>query len=160
VRELGGLTVTLGTTSNTEQWVTEADALSAQWAQAGIKTHIDDTSLPEMLQDVARNKWQAIVAQWGNNGPDPGDNLPFYFASYGILSGTQDPTLDGLFAKAAAESSSSTRLATYREIYSRMNQMAEAVFEYSKATFVITRRNVQGIADNAPVFDWENVWLK
>lgn len=160
VRELGSLTVTLGTTTNSTQMITEADVLAAQWAQAGIKTHIDVTTLEQMIQDVSSNHWQGIVAAWGGTGPDPGDNLPFYFASYGILSGTHDPTLDSMFAKAAAERSVSARSAIYDQIYSRMNKMADAVFEYANDMYTITRSNVEGISIDGMFPDWENVWLK
>lgn len=160
VKRLGGLTVTLGTTTNTAQQSTEASALASEWSQAGIKVTIDVTSLEQMLEDVKSNHWQAIVAQWGNNGPDPGDNLPFYFASYGILSGTHDPTLDTMLAKAAAEQSMAQRAASYRRIYARMNEMAESVFEYSKYTYVVTRSNVEGISNNIPQINWESISLK
>ncbi|HVB06818.1 MAG TPA: ABC transporter substrate-binding protein [Acidimicrobiales bacterium] len=159
VQQLGGLTITLDTTTNTQFWITEAEALQSMWGQAGIKVNVKIDSLQNLLGLIASRNWQAISSNWGNS-IDPAIDLPIYFASYGNFSGIKDPTLDGLMNQGAAFASAPTRARVYAKVNQQMNKTAEAIFEYAKPVLIVTRSNVQGVANGTPVVDWENVWMK
>jgi peptide/nickel transport system substrate-binding protein len=159
VQQLGGLTVTLLTTSNTVFWQTEAEALDQQWAQAGITTNIDLTTLPALEVFLKNGNWQAVDSNWGNYA-DPALAIPNYFASTGPFTGSHDAVIDSLLAKGAASTNPAGRQKDYYSLYAHMAQTATADFLYQKKTFFVATKQVQGIPTTEPYIYWEYVWMK
>lgn len=155
VQSIGGLSVTLATTSNTSYWSTEATALDQAWTQAGIKVTLSINTLGATLNQLETGNWQALDSNWG--AADPAVALPTYFSSSGPFTGIHDPTLDGLIEKGAAYANPSTRAKYYSQIDERMAKDADAVFMYSKPFFALTKKSVKGIDNNNPVIYWERV---
>lgn len=157
VKQLGGLSVTLATTTNSQYFETEVTALQSQWRQAGIQVKLVFNNLEQTLAQLRSGSWQAIDSQWG--ATDPALALPFYFESNGPFTGTHDPTLDSLINKAAGITNHAQRLSLYKQIAARMNQQAEVPFLYQKPLFIFANQSVQGLSSEAfPYF--ETVWLK
>ena len=68
VKQLGGLTVSLGTIQNlVAQQTTEA--LQTEWAAAGIKTTIHTYPLAALIAQFTSGKWQAMVQTAGSYDP-------------------------------------------------------------------------------------------
>jgi peptide/nickel transport system substrate-binding protein len=158
VKQLGGLTVTLTTTMNTQFWSNEATALASMWEKAGINVHIALTDLEEVLAQLKSNNWEALDSNWG--AADPAIAMPTYFASNGPFTGIHDPVLDSLMNQAASTSNNATRLSLYKQIAQRMNKMAEAPFMYTKTLYSFALKSVQGIPTNQGDVPWWLVWVK
>jgi peptide/nickel transport system substrate-binding protein len=158
VKQLGGLTVTLTTTSNTEFWSTEAEALQSMWQAAGIKVNIALTDLEEVLGQLKSNNWEALDSNWG--ATDPAIAMPTYFSSSGPFTGIHDSTLDSLMNQAAETSNNSTRESLYKQIAERMNQEAEAPFMYTKTFYSFALDSVQGVPTNQTDIHWWSVSVK
>ena len=158
VKQLGGLTVTMTTTSNTEFWNTEAQALQSMWQAAGIKVNIALTDLEEVLAQLKSNNWQALDSNWG--GADPAIAMPTYFSSSGPFTGIHDPTLDNLMNQAAVATSNSARLSLYKQVAQRMNQQAEAPFMYTKTFYSFATSSVHGIPTGENNIPWWTVSVK
>ena len=154
VRQLGGLTVTLAALTNSQYWVTEEDALAAEWGQAGITVHVQVNSLEQYLQELKSGSWQALDTQWGT--VDPALGLPTHFASTAPLSGTKDPVIDSLMDQAAGTASYRTRVELYTRLFARMSTNADDVFLYSKPAVTILAKSVHGSTDAAYGL-WEDV---
>ncbi|MBO0713681.1 MAG: ABC transporter substrate-binding protein [Acidimicrobiales bacterium] len=158
VKQLGGLSVTMTTTSNTQFWNTEAQALQAMWQRAGIKVNIRLTNLEEVLAQLKSNDWQALDSNWG--GADPAIAMPTYFSSKGPFTGIHDPTLDNLMNQAAVATSKAQRLSLYKQVAQRMNQQAEAPFMYTKTFYSFALKSVHGIPTNQGNVPWWQVSVK
>jgi peptide/nickel transport system substrate-binding protein len=158
VKQLGGLTVTLTTTMNTQFWSTEAEALQSMWQAAGIKVNIALTDLEEVLAQLKSNNWEALDSNWG--GTDPAIAMPTYFASNGPFTGIHDTTLDNLMNQAAETSNYATRLSLYKKVAERMSAQAEAPFFYTKTLYSFALKSVQGIPTNQGDVPWWSVSIK
>lgn len=158
VKQLGGLTFNLATTTNTQYFQTEVTALASQWAQAGIKVKLVVNDLEQTLAQIKAGGWQAIDSNWGD--PDPALALPFYFESNGPFTGTHDPTLDQMINQAAAITAKGKRSALYHRIAQRMNQQAEVPFLYQKPTFTMATSKVRGISGLEGFSYFDKVSLK
>jgi ABC-type transport system substrate-binding protein len=154
VHQLGGLTVTLGGLTNTQYWENEQTALAQQWEQAGITVHIQVNTLQDYLKGLESGNWQALDTQWGT--VDPALGLPTHFSSAAPLSGTKDPVVDTLMAKAAEAPRYSSRVALYTQLSRRLASNADDVFLYSKPVITLAAKNLKGAQAAANSF-WENV---
>jgi peptide/nickel transport system substrate-binding protein len=158
----GGITVNLSTTTNTAYWVNEVQAIATMWEAAGIKVHIQDNSLQQMLGITFDGSWQAIDSNWGGN-INPSITMPQFFESTAAFSGVHDPSLDALFNASAETSSASARAKIFTEINNRENQQADAVFMYSKTFFDVSTKSVVdngGLGNNLGTIRWEYLALK
>jgi peptide/nickel transport system substrate-binding protein len=161
VQQLGGLTVNLSTTTNTAYWTTEVEALATMWEQAGIKVNQQDNTLQQMLQITFGHTWQAIDSNWGNLDPSISD--PEFFLSTGPFSGVKDPTLDSLFARSAATSSSGSRSKIFQQINNREDQQFDAVWLYSKSFFDVSTKQLvpgTGLTNNMGNIRWQYLGVK
>lgn len=156
VNQLGGLSVTLATTANTQYWETEVTALQSMWQKAGIKVSLAFNDLEETLNQLKHNSWEALDSNWG--GADPALALPTYFESNGPFTGIHDPTLDNLINQAAVATNKTARERLYKAVAARMNKMAEVPFLYQKPLFTFAAKSVHGISTDAVTY-WENVSL-
>ena len=78
VKQLGGLTVSLGTIQNlVAQQTTEA--LQTEWAAAGIKATIHTYPLAALIAQFTSGKWQAMVQTAGSYDPAGGVGVGFRF---------------------------------------------------------------------------------
>jgi peptide/nickel transport system substrate-binding protein len=162
VKQLGGLSVSLSTTTNTSYWTTEVEALSAMWEAAGIKVTIQDNTLQQMLAITFNHSWEAIDSNWGGN-LDPSITDPQFFASDQSFSGVKDPVLDQLFNESASTSSASARAKIFTQINNRENQQVDAVWLYSKPFFDVSSKSLianGGLGGNLDVIRWEDLAVK
>ena len=80
VKQLGGLTVNLGTIQNLVAQET-TEALQTEWAAAGIKTTIASYPLAGLIAQFTSKKWQAMVQTAGAYDPAAGVGVGFRFSS-------------------------------------------------------------------------------
>lgn len=158
----GGITVNLSTTTNTAYWINEVQAIATMWEAAGIKVHVADNSLQQMLGITFDGSWQAIDSNWGGN-INPSITMPQFFESTAAFSGVHDPSLDTLFNASAETSSTSARAKIFSEINNLENQQSDAVFMYSKTFFDVSTKNVVdngGLGNNLGTIRWEYLALR
>jgi len=158
VQQLGGLSVQLTTFSNTEYWTQEASALASQWEAAGIKVTIIVNSLATTLVEDLNHNYQVTDINWG--GVDNGIQLPNFWETGGHSSGVNDPVIDGLLNQGVQFASPATRAKVFLEIAERISKEQYGVFLYSKSTFSIITKNVEGYTNASPEIHYESVWMK
>jgi len=143
VKELGGLTVDLGTINvlvakNTTQ------ALQSQWAQAGIKTKIHSYDLAPLIQAFQGKKWQAMLQTAGSFDPAAGVGVAFRFSSMSPFSGVHDKKLDGMLAQAAGELDQDKRGQLYADIAKYMSDQSYSPFLFAFAPANVAKKGVTG----------------
>jgi ABC-type transport system substrate-binding protein len=143
VKQLGGLTVNLGTINVLVAKET-TEALQTEWAKAGIKTTISSYDLASLIQKFTSKKWQAMVQTAGSYDPAAGVGVAFRFSSQSPFSGVHDPHLDGLLNAAAGTLDMSTRCGLYAQAASYINQKAYGPFYFSFAPANIAAKGVTG----------------
>lgn len=154
VKQLGGLSVTLGALTNSSYWTQEQTALATQWERAGIKVNIQVNTLADYLVGLKTGHWQALDTQWGT--VDPALGLPTHFSSKAPLSGTKDPAIDTLMDQAAAAPRYSTRVKLYTQLSERLASNADDVFLYSRPIVTVTSKGLKGASAATNSF-WEDV---
>jgi peptide/nickel transport system substrate-binding protein len=162
VKELGGLTVDLCTTTNNTFFINEVQAIATMWEAAGITVNIQDYSLQQMLGITFSGAWQAIDENWGF-AVDPGDSDNEFFAELAngtVFSGNNNASLQGLLNKGLALANPAARAKIYTQIGNIENQQDLAEFMYAKNNFIVATKNVHDSGDlpNGEVL-WENVSL-
>jgi peptide/nickel transport system substrate-binding protein len=161
VKQLGGLSFDLATTSNSSYWSTEATVLKEQWAAAGINAKIVLNNLTETLQQLGSNDWQSLDSNWGGY-TDPGLALPYYFSSSGGATGIHSAALDNLMNEAISSFNSETRAKLYKEIGEMMAKNADAVFLYDKPFLLLAAKNIGWLPTEAKNYGeilWQDVYL-
>lgn len=167
VKQLGGLTVDLGTTSiyTATQVMT---ALQTQWQKAGIKVKTHANQLSNVVQEFTGGKWQAMLQTAGAWDPAAGVGVTLRFASTSPFTGVKDPKLDALLNKAVATTDASKRDALYQQAAEYMAQQAYGPFGLAFAPANLAVKGVYGpglttkipaIAVNSGVI-WDEVWRK
>jgi peptide/nickel transport system substrate-binding protein len=162
VKQLGGLTVSLCTTTNNTYFINEVQALATMWEAAGITVNIQDYSLQQMLGIAFSGSWQAIDENWGF-GVDPGDSDNEFFAELAngtVFSGNNNAALQGELNKGLALANPAARAKIYAQIANIENQQDLAEFMYAKNNFIVATKNVKDAGDlvNGEII-WENVSL-
>jgi peptide/nickel transport system substrate-binding protein len=143
VKQLGGLTVDLGTINvlvakNTIQ------ALQSQWAQAGIKTKIHSYDLAPLIQAFQSKKWQAMLQTAGSFDPAAGVGVAFRFSSQSPFSGVHDKKLDGLLGQAAGSIDQNQRKTLYDQVAKYMSDQSYSPFLFAFAPANVARKGVTG----------------
>jgi len=143
VKQLGGLTVDLGTINvlvakNTIQ------ALQSQWAQAGIKTTIHSYDLAPLIQAFQGKKWQAMLQTAGSFDPAAGVGVAFRFSSLSPFSGVHDKKLDGMLGQAAGSIDQSQRKTLYDQIAKYMSDQSYSPFLFAFAPANVAKKGVTG----------------
>lgn len=143
VRQLGGLTVSLGTIQNLVAQET-TEALQTEWAMAGIRTTIHNYPLASLIQVFTGGKWQAMIQTAGSYDPAAGVGVGFRFASTSPFTGVHDPHLDALLNQAVATLDQSRRCALYDQAAAYIAQQAYGPFFFSFAPANISVKGVSG----------------
>jgi peptide/nickel transport system substrate-binding protein len=159
VAQLGGLTASLSTTTNSAFWINEVQAIATMWEAAGIKVNIQDNSLQQMLGITFSGSWQAIDENWGPS-VDPTINDGQFFKGGAVFSGVNDPNLNGLLNQSAGFNNPVALTKVYTQIANLMNQRVYAVWMYAKNAFDVTTRRVVpngGLAHSLLFVQWENL---
>lgn len=165
VKELGGLTVTLGTldTYVAEQVMT---ALQTQWKEAGIDVSIEKYQLSTLVQQFNSGKWQAMLQTAGAWDPASGVGVGFRFSSTSPFSGVVDPELDQLLNDAAATIDAAERENLYVTAAKLIAEKAYAPFglAFAPANIAVTGVHGPGLTTKIPPIVvnsgilWDKVW--
>jgi peptide/nickel transport system substrate-binding protein len=150
VKQLGGLTVNLGTINVLVAKET-TQALQTEWAKAGIKTSISSWDLGPLIAQFTGGKWQAMVQTAGAYDPAVGVGVGFRFNSKSPFSGVHDPHLDTLLAQAAGTLNMSQRCSLYGQAAQYIAQKAYGPFYFSFAPANIAAKNVTGPGLTSPL---------
>ena len=150
VKQLGGLTVSLGTIQNlVAQQTTEA--LQTEWAAAGIKATIHTYPLAALISQFTSGKWQAMVQTAGSYDPAAGVGVGFRFSSLSPFSGVHDPHLDSLLNQAAATVQMSQRCALYNQAAAYIAQQFYGPFYFGFAPANVAVKGVTGPGITEPL---------
>jgi peptide/nickel transport system substrate-binding protein len=150
VKQLGGLTVNLGTINILVAKET-TQALQTEWAKAGIKTTISSYDLGPLIQQFTGKKWQAMVQTAGAYDPAAGVGVGFRFSSLSPFSGVHDPKLDSLLNQASGTLDMSTRCRLYDQAAAYISQQAYGPFYFSFAPANIAAKGVTGPGLTSPL---------
>lgn len=150
VKQLGGLTVNLGTINVLVAKET-TQALQTEWAKAGIKTSISAWDLGPLIAQFTGGKWQAMVQTAGAYDPAVGVGVGFRFNSKSPFSGVHDPHLDSLLAQAAGTLDMTQRCNLYGQAAQYIAQKAYGPFYFSFAPANIAANNVHGPGLTSPL---------
>jgi peptide/nickel transport system substrate-binding protein len=162
VNQLGGLSVSLSTTTNSAFWINEVQAIATMWGAAGIKVTIQDYSLQQMLGITFSGAWVAIDENWGPS-VDPTINDGQFFKGGAAFSGVNDPQLNGLLNQSAGYNNQAKLGQVYGKIANLMNQQVYAVWMYAKNAFDLSTKQLVangGLAHSLLFVQWENLALK
>ena len=162
VKQIGGLTVNLSTTTNSAFWINEVQAIATMWEAAGIQVNIQDYSLQQMLGITFSGTWQAIDENWGPS-VDPTINDGQFFKGGAAFSGTNDANLNGLLNQSAGYSSPVVLSKVYTQIANVMNQKVYAVWMYAKNAFDVSTRVLVtngGLSHSLLFVKWEDLAVR
>ena len=166
VKELGGLTVKLGTINVLVAKET-IQALQSQWQQAGIKVSISSYDLSGLIQAFQSRKWQAMLQTAGSYDPAQGVGVAFRMSSMSPFSGIKDKKLDGMLAQGAGTLDQSKRAQIYADLARYVSDQAYGPFYFAFAPASIAVKGVKGpglttampaVVVNPDVF-WDEVSL-
>jgi peptide/nickel transport system substrate-binding protein len=143
VKQLGGLTVNLGTINVLVAKET-TQALQTEWNQAGIKTTISSYDLGPLIQQFTGGKWQAMVQTAGAYDPAAGVGVGFRFSSMSPFSGVHDAHLDGLLGQAAGTLDEKTRCSLYSQAAKYISDQAYGPFYFQFAPANVAAHGVTG----------------
>jgi len=143
VKELGGLTVKLGTI-NVLVAKQSMQALQSQWQQAGIKVSISSYDLTGLIQAFQTKKWQAMLQTAGSFDPAQGVGVAFRMASMSPFSGIKDPKLDKMLAEGAGTLDQSKRAQIYSELAKYVSDEAYGPFYFAFAPANVALKGVTG----------------
>lgn len=166
VKELGGLTVNLGTI---KQYVAEQvmTALQSQWEEVGIKTTIESHELNALIGNFNSGKWEAMLQTAGAWDPAAGVGVSFRFDSEAPFSGVHDKALDKLLDDAAATIETQERDELYAEAGKLISDKAYAPYILAFAPATIAAKGVHGpgvdtkippVLVNTGIL-WDGVWM-
>jgi peptide/nickel transport system substrate-binding protein len=143
VKELGGLTVKLGTINVLVAKQT-IQALQSQWQQAGIKVSIDSYDLTGLIQAFQSKKWQAMLQTAGSYDPAQGVGVAFRMSSMSPFSGIKDKKLDGMLGQGAGTLDQGQRKQVYDEMAKYISDQAYGPFYFAFAPANVALKGVSG----------------
>ena len=164
VKQLGGLTVSLGTIQNLVAQET-TEALQTEWAAAGIKTTIHTYPLASLIAQFTSKKWQAMVQTAGSYDPAAGVGVGFRFSSLSPFSGVHDTHLDSLLNQATGTVNMAQRCSMYSQAAQYIAQKFYGPFYFAFAPANVAVKGVVGPGITEPLPSvvvtptilWENV---
>jgi len=157
VDELGGLSVTLGTTDLvTARSVTTA--LQTQWREAGIDVEIEAAPLGDVINSFLSGEWESLLQTAGAWDPSVGIGVAVRFGSTSPFSGAPQPEvagetteLDDLLAAAVATTDETERASAYADVAEYISDNAIAPFGVAFAPSQIVRVGVHGPGLDTPI---------
>ncbi|GAA1464956.1 ABC transporter substrate-binding protein [Microbacterium thalassium] len=157
VEELGGLTVTLGTTDIVTARSVNT-ALQTQWKEAGIDVEITAQPLGDVINDFLGGQWQAMLQTAGAWDPSVGIGVSVRFGSTSPFSGAPLPAeegatteLDDLLAAAVSTIDDDERKMYYDEIAKYISDEALAPFGMAFTPAQVVREGVYGPGLSTPI---------
>ncbi|HEX6996823.1 MAG TPA: ABC transporter substrate-binding protein [Gammaproteobacteria bacterium] len=143
VAELGGLSITLGTTraAVAEQVIT---ALQTQWRKAGIDVSIESYDVAALLPKFRGGSWHAMLQTAGAYDPESLLGVISRFRSDRPFTGVQDEHLDRLLIAAAGTFDVQERDALYFEAGRYISDKAYAPFLFAFAPVQTTAGGIRG----------------
>lgn len=146
VKQLGGLSFSLDL-SDTPGNLAEAEALQAQWSQAGIKATLVPLQTPELIKALHALNYQGllIVSPTGLTDPDSVAYRWFYSKSSLTQNGLSNPQVDKLVLEGRSTYDRAKRIPIYREF----NQLVGAELDpwdnvFAQPFFQIQTKAVKG----------------
>jgi peptide/nickel transport system substrate-binding protein len=143
VKELGGLTVKLGTINVLVAKQT-IQSLQSQWQQAVIKVTISSYDLTGLIQAFQSKKWEAMLQTAGSFDPAQGVGVAFRMASQSPFSGIKDPKLDQMLGAAAGTLDQDQRKTMYDDMAKYISDKAYGPFYFAFAPANIALTSVTG----------------
>jgi peptide/nickel transport system substrate-binding protein len=143
VKELGGLTVRLGTINVLVAKQT-IQALQSQWQQAGMKVKIESYDLTGLIQAFQSKKWQAELQTAGSFDPAQGVGVAFRMSSMSPFSGIKDKKLDAMLAQGAGTLDQGQRKQIYDQLAKYISDQAYGPFYFAFAPANVAIKGVQG----------------
>jgi peptide/nickel transport system substrate-binding protein len=158
VKQLGGLSITLtgllgGSSANV------LTALQSEWDQAGIKTSLDEVTLPGIIEIFFANKWQVVMQNNGGLNPVLGNGLAFRYLSDSPFTGIHDQTLDQLADQAASTLNYSKQNTLYQKVWKYISDQAYAPVLFSVPGYNLTLPSVHGFNNNGYQTLWPDVYM-
>ncbi|WP_413542819.1 ABC transporter substrate-binding protein [Citricoccus nitrophenolicus] len=166
VKELGGLTVELGTTDIvTARQVTTA--LQTQWQEAGIDVTIDSKPLGDVITKFTSGEWESMLQTAGAWEPAAGIGVQVRFGSTSPFSGTPLPDgaesatqaleenlnteLDQVLLDAASTVDQDERAELYRQAAKIISDEAYGPFGMAFSPAQVVREGVHGPGLTTPI---------
>ena len=143
VKELGGLTVKLGTINVLVAKQT-IQALQSQWQQAGMKVKIESYDLTGLIQAFQSKKWQAELQTAGSYDPAQGVGVAFRMSSMSPFSGIKDKKLDAMLAQGAGTLDQDQRKQIYDQMAKYISDQAYGPFYFAFAPANVAIKGVEG----------------
>lgn len=163
VKQLGGLSFTLMALNVSPQNLQLAEALSSEWAQAGIKVTIQQVDIGQYVQQERSHSFEAQITTGGGYNPSVGiDGLVSRVS--GVFGGEKDPKIDALIAQTLEQPNGAKLDGLYRQIFTRISKMAYGPYLYAPPATVIADKSLTGLAPMAsqalPLLQWEDIATK
>jgi peptide/nickel transport system substrate-binding protein len=160
VKQVGGISASLSVLDESPANVELAEALESEWAQAGIKTTIDQVGIGQYLQLQESHGYEVQVTTGGGYNPSVGiDGLVSRVA--GKIGGENDPVIDGLIDQSLQLANPTELKSVYGKIYSRISSEAYGPYIFAAPAVVIGVKSVTGVvplsSQAMPLIQWENV---
>jgi peptide/nickel transport system substrate-binding protein len=159
VKQIGGLSFTLDF-NNSTAFLSLAEALRAQWSQAGIKATLQPMDFTTLLTMLHAGNYQGLMNGWAGGG-DPDSDLYFQFHSGQISSDHyDDPKIDALLTEAREKTTRAGRKAVYAQFSEEWNRYVPWDLLPANPGDVIMAKSVHGFTDYDGLTNWTNVWLQ
>jgi len=158
VKQLGGLSFVL-LSAQAGPMLNFDEALQSMWEAAGMKVTLNPANLPEVIQNFAGNKWDAVGCG-GSWDPATGVGQNLRFLSNAPFTGVHDPHLDKLLNE-ATEVPEEQRGAIYRQIAQYEAQKAYVVEFYPADIWDVAAKDVSAPGLTSPhptVIDAPEIW--
>jgi peptide/nickel transport system substrate-binding protein len=153
VRQLGGLKVNFLSLNDPGEELT-AEALKAEWAQAGITTSLSTSTGVNIEQDLEANKWDAELGQYGGSDPSLFTGLPILTAQ-----GLSDPALQAMAAQADQTLDPATQTRIWKQIYRYISDKAYLPVLFAVPFYNLAVHGVSGPGLTTPLYQvlWQDV---
>lgn len=163
VKKLGGLsfTLTVQNLSTGEGSVQEAEALAAQWAQAGIKATVNPLNIVAELADAHSRQYQAMDLQTpGSIEPNTTLYRNLFCTSKLNQTGYCNPESDRLLLAGQEATTVSLRAKSYKALFSVLAKTVPYEYLYAPEDYAIESNSLHGFEPNGTLWlELQNAWL-
>lgn len=153
VKQLGGLKVNFLSLNDPGEELT-AEALKAEWAQAGITVSLTSNTGINIEQDLEANKWDAELGQYGGSDPALFTGIPVLTAQ-----GLSDPTLQAMAAQANSTLSTAAQTSDWKQIYKYISDKAYLPVLFAVPFYNLAVHGLTGPGLTTPLYQvmWQDV---